>query len=308
MHGVVGSHMTALADPDRRRVVTFVAVALGIAALTGGVLYATGGLASSPEIAPGITLSAILLPTVYMFSPAVANVATRLLTDEGWTDLRLRPNLRGNWRPYVAAWLGTSVLVGAGMGLYVALESAGLVPPPSGDQPALGLVGIVFTLTLGPVINTLVAFGEEFGWRAYLLQKLEQLGVRRALLAHGVIWGVWHWPVIAMGYNYGLDYPAAPWAGLAMMTVATVAIGTVIGAIALRADSVWPAALAHGTLNAVGSAAVLVSGVGIVAAAPVALVGVVPWAVVGAVILLRSERFDASSQVTGGADTDPGLS
>lgn len=296
--------MTALADPDRRRVATFVAVALGIATLTGGVLYATGGLESSPEIAPGITLSAILLPTVYMFSPAIANVVTRLLTDEGWAGLRLRPNVRGNWRPYVAAWLGTAVLVGAGMGLYVALESAGVVPPPSTGRSSIGIVGIVFTLTLGPLINTLVAFGEEFGWRAYLLQKLEPLGVRRALLAHGVVWGVWHWPVIAMGYNYGFDYPAAPWTGLAMMTVATVAIGTVVGAIALRADSVWPAALAHGTLNAVGSAAVLVSGVGIVAAGPVALVGVVPWAVVGAVVLLQSERFDTPSQVTDGTDAD----
>ena len=288
---------------DRRRIVTFVAIALGLAALTGGVLYATGGLDDSPEVLGGLTLSTILLPTAYMFSPAVANVATRLLTGEGRDDLRLRPNLRERWGSYVAAWLGTSVLIGAGFGLYVALQRVGLVTPASGG-PDVGTAAIVASLTLGPAINTLVAFGEEFGWRAYLLQKLEPLGIRRALLAHGVIWGVWHWPVIAMGYNYGLDYPLAPWGGLATMTVATVAIGTAFGALALWADSVWPAALAHGTLNAVGSLAVVVSGIGIAGAAPVALVGVVPWAVVAGVVLARPGGVSTSELVPGDADAD----
>jgi len=288
---------------DRRRIATFVAIALGLAALTGGVLYATGGLESSPEVVGGITLSSLLLPTVYMFSPAVANVATRLLTGEGWDDLRLRPNLRGRWQSYVAAWLGTSVLIGAGFALYLALQQAGLVTPADGG-PDVGTAAIVVGLTVGPAINTLVAVGEEFGWRAYLLQKLEPLGVRRALLVHGVIWGVWHWPVIAMGYNYGLGYPAAPWLGLAMMTAATVAIGTVLGTLALWADSVWPAALAHGTLNAVGSFAVLVSGVGIVGAAPVALVGVVPWAVAAGVLLARSGSAPTARSHTDGVDAD----
>jgi len=295
--------MSSLTDTNRHRIVLFVAIAFGIAALTGGVLYATGGLDDSHEVVGGITLGTLLLPTVYMFSPAVANVATRLLTDEGWTDLRLRPNLRGRWQPYVAAWLGTSLLIGAGSGLYIVLQRAGLVSATSGG-PDVTTAALVVALTLGPAINTLVAFGEEFGWRAYLLQKLEPLGVRRALLAHGVIWGVWHWPVIAMGYNYGFDYPLAPWGGLAMMTVATVAIGTVIGALALWADSVWPAALAHGTLNAVGSLAVLVSGIGIVGAAPVALVGVVPWAVVAAVILVRSDGVETARYSTDGVDPD----
>jgi len=279
--------MTEAPPLDRRRIGSFLAIALGIAALTGGVLYATGGLESSPELLPGITLATVLLPTVYMFSPAVANVATRSLTDEGWTDLALRPNLPDRWRAYVAAWLGTSALIGAGFGLSLALQQAGVVSPTSDDR-TLPMIAILASLTLGPVINTFVAFGEEFGWRAYLLQRLMPLGVRRALLVHGVIWGVWHWPVIALGYNYGLDYPGAPWTGLAMMTVATVAIGTVLGTLALWADSVWPPALAHGTLNAVGSvAAVVGGGASLVSAAPVALVGVVPWAVVAAVIHYR---------------------
>jgi membrane protease YdiL (CAAX protease family) len=292
--------MTEEPTLDRRRIGSFLAIALGIAALVGGVIHATGGLDNSPDIVPGITLAAVLLATVYMFSPAVANVATRVLTGEGWTDLRIRPALQSRWQAYLAAWLGTSVLVGAGVGLYAVLW------PARTAMPDLPVIAIVATVTVGPAINTLFAFGEEFGWRAYLLQKLTPLGVRRALLAHGVIWGVWHWPIIAMGYNYGLDYPAAPWTGLAMMTLATVAIGTVLGALALWADSVWPPALAHGTLNAVGSvAAVVGGGASLVSAAPVALVGVVPWAVVAVLVLARSNRDAVVWQFSG--ETEAGV-
>jgi membrane protease YdiL (CAAX protease family) len=272
---------------ERNRIAVFVAFALGIAVAVGGVLFATGGLRGSPEVG-GVTLSSLLLPTAYMFSPAVANVATRLLTDEGWTNLRLQTNVSMEWGWYMIAWLGTSALIGVGFWLYTAVGEAGLVPAaPVGS--GVGTATLIVSLTLGPAINTLVAVGEEFGWRAYLLPKLEPLGIRRALIAHGTVWGIWHWPLIAMGYNYGFDYPLAPWSGLATMTIATIAIGTIFGALSMRTGSVWPAALAHGTLNAVGSLSSVVSGVGLAGAAPVGLIGVVPWVAAAGVVLVLAD-------------------
>ncbi|MBO4248757.1 hypothetical protein IL252_13115 [Halomicrobium sp. IBSBa] len=88
--------MARISDPDRRHIGTFTVIALALSGLVGGVLYATGGLESSPELLPGVTLATMLLPTLYMFSPAVANVATRLLTDEGWNDLRLSCSQRSS--------------------------------------------------------------------------------------------------------------------------------------------------------------------------------------------------------------------
>lgn len=48
------------------------------------------------------------------------------------------------------------------------------------------------------LIGTLIpGFGEEFGWRGYLLPRLAQrVSVRRAVLLHSLIWWVWHWPVL----------------------------------------------------------------------------------------------------------------
>ena len=48
-----------------------------------------------------------------------------------------------------------------------------------------------FLLTLIP------GFGEEFGWRAYLLPRLAQRhSLRNALLLHGFIWWAWHIPAL----------------------------------------------------------------------------------------------------------------
>ena len=165
-------------------------VAFGIAGAVGAVPFAAGGLRENPKVGGVVSLS-LLFPTAYTFSPAVADVATRVLTNEGWDNLRFRPNVSAEWEWYIAAWLGTNVLIGAGFWLYSALGQAGLVPAvPAGTR--VGTVALVVSLTLRPAINTLVAIGEEFGWRAYPFPKLKPLGVCRALIVHEAVWGVWH--------------------------------------------------------------------------------------------------------------------
>ena len=64
-----------------------------------------------------------------------------------------------------------------------------------------------------PLINTLLALGEELGWRGLLLPELLPLGQRRAILLSGVIWGFWHAPVILQGHNY----PSQPVLGVFLM-------------------------------------------------------------------------------------------
>lgn len=63
----------------------------------------------------------------------------------------------------------------------------------------------------------------------------------------GVVWGLWHAPLVLLGYNY----PDAPgWLGLTMMVGMCILVGAVFGWLRLRSESVWPAALAHGAFNA----------------------------------------------------------
>lgn len=283
---------------ELKRIFLYLAFAFGISWTVALVIYLTGGLEASPAILPGtpVTLALVLIATVYMFSPAVAHVLTRVFTREGWDGMLLRPRLGRAWRVWVGAWLGSVGCILLGAGIFFLLfpgtfdptlgvlreqifsieEQAGEPIPLSAG--ALLLIQSVQALFLGPIINSIFTFGEEFGWRAYLQPKLLPLGFRRAMVTMGVIWGVWHWPLIAMGHNYGLDYAGHPWLGFLAMTWFTFVAGIFIGWLALRGGSVWPAVLAHATINAV-------AGLGLLFAVPDAnsLVGPMPVGVVGSI-------------------------
>lgn len=134
----------------------------------------------------------------------------------------------------------------------LAATGAPELPIPIGVLVALQFVNIL----IGAFLNLIPALGEELGWRGWLLPKLMPLGTIPALLISGVIWGLWHAPLILLGYNY----PTAPgWLGLTMMVGMCILVGTVFGWLRLRSESVWPAALAHGAFNAAAGSYLLFS-------------------------------------------------
>ncbi len=295
---------------DRRRIWTFVAVAFGFTWIVDGVIWATGGLADGPRVTTGVSLALPLL-IVSMFGPAVGVIVTRWVTKEGWEQHRVR--LRRPVWPWVAAWLGPGALAVVGAGLYylvfpdrfdssmpVMQEQLALAAEQTGQAipiPAvvLGLVQVAAAFTVAPIINAIPAFGEEFGWRGYLQWKLRPLGWRKAMLLTNVAWGVWHWPIIAMGYNYGLDHPGAPWSGMFMMVVFTLAAGTFLGWAAERTGSMLPAAIGHGAINAVAGIGVLFLASGadpdpLLGPAMVGAVGGAALILVGLVLFLRPPR------------------
>lgn len=296
MHGRLDAPETL----ERRRIGVFLLVAFGLSWATAAVIWATGGLIDSPEIAEGITLATVLLATAYMFGPAVGNVVARLATDEGWARHRLRPEFEGTMWTYAAAWLVPAGLTVVGAGLYFAVFPGQFDPTMAAfrDQMAsmgvgidprlLAAIQIVSALTIAPIINGLFAFGEEFGWRAYLLPKLTPLGYRRAVVLSGLIWGVWHWPILAMGYNYGFDYPGFPWTGMLAFLVFTVGTGTFLSALTVREGSVWPASVGHGAINAIAGIAVLfLAGQpnSLLGPTPVGLLAALPWLALAAWLL-----------------------
>ena len=91
----------------------------------------------------------------------------------------------------------------------------------------------------------LFAFGEELGWRGYLLPRLIRAGWPCPLAISGVVWGVWHFPfIILTGYAHG-----AVALSLVMFTLLTVLFGVFIGWLRLASGSVFVAAMAHASFN-----------------------------------------------------------
>lgn len=274
--------MSAVYNPmngklESRRIVIYLAISFGIAWATFLIIYLMGGLENSPEIVDGsgIPWALVLLAGPVMWSPALAHILTRWITREGWQDLYLRPRFQRSWIYWLVAWLVPGILTILGIVVYFLLFPQNYDPSlqvlremlaasPAADTElaqlnvwTIVILQIVQALLLAPLINGVATFGEEFGWRAYLQPKLMPLGARRTMLLMGLIWGVWHWPAILMGHNYGLDYPGAPWLGPLAMVWFTLVLGIFLGWLTLKSGNVWPAVIGHGAINGIASLGIL---------------------------------------------------
>ncbi len=203
---------------------------------------------------------------VAMWMPGIAAVlVTRFVDKKKISSLNL--GKLGPKKYYVWAWLLFPVLsVCTGL-LTLALKAGQFDPSftliresmanaPGGDilPPwVIALIQIVISLTLAPLFNTLLALGEELGWRGYLLPELLPLGTVKAILLSGAIWGIWHAPAVLQGLNY----PSMPVAGAFFMVIFAVLAGAILGWMYLRTRSPWAPALGHGAINATAGISIL---------------------------------------------------
>jgi len=275
---------------DTRRILIFLAFAFGIAWSAALVIYLTGGLTDSPQIGSGFTLALLLMATVYMWAPALANIFTRLITREGWKEVGVRPHFKKGWLYWLIAWILPSLMTVAGAALFFVLfpryfdSSLLTIRQMSAKSPSLGnlspwavlIIQLAQGVLISPIVNSIATFGEEFGWRAYLQPRLMPLGGRKTMLLIGLIWGIWHWPVIFMGYEYGFSYPGYPWVGPLLFLWVTFGLGIFLGWLTLRSKSVWPAVIGHAAINGIAGAAILVA-----IGNPNPLLGPVPVGIIG---------------------------
>lgn len=204
-----------------------------------------------------------------MFFPAVGVLIARLATGEKMvgSSLMLAPNLKGNLKYYGLAWFGTVLLILLGTAAYFLIFPGKF----DGNMSYVKLLfesqaqGVSFTeeqlrqtlvvqalmgIFLSPFLNFFNCFGEEWGWRGYLLPKmLEHFKVVPALFITGAIWGLWHAPLTAMGHNYGLGYKGYPITGILAMVLFCIVIGILLSYVTIKTNSCIPAVIGHAVLN-----------------------------------------------------------
>ena len=109
------------------------------------------------------------------------------------------------------------------------------------------LMDLLPITVIGIFISLLSALGEEIGWRGFMLPALcERLGEVKTLFITGLIWSVWHLPLLAFG-DYMEGCPI--WFKLPAFILCIVPVGIIAGYLTYRSKSIWPAAFLHAAHN-----------------------------------------------------------
>jgi uncharacterized protein len=211
---------------------------------TKAAIFYTLAFSLGVALLPLAPVFGTLITAIYMFTPLLAVLLMQLVvtrdgyTKAGWAVLGLH---RGGFRAWGLALLLPGAVLGFG---YSVIWLTGVASFTMGDW---GLVTLLLNLILSMLFDVPLAFGEELGWRGYLLPQLSVLGRRRALLLSGLLQGIWHLPILLLTPFY--HSAGNPLIVVPLFLATLTLTGVVYGELRLMTGSVWPAALAHGAGN-----------------------------------------------------------
>lgn len=220
---------TTYADGDTRRqarrgLIIYFAIVVVLSATIEGFII------SNPDLDG--------LIAVLMLVPAFASVLARLMLREGFADVSFRLGGRRGRNAILQALVFPVVI---GLVAYGIAWTTGLA---RFDLPSVG--GLAVPFAVGVVVGLILASGEEIGWRGYMLTRLIDAEMPRPILASGLIWGLWHVPLVLAGvYAAG----SSPTMSAALIMVSITSLGYVIARMRLETGSVWPAIVLHTAWN-----------------------------------------------------------
>ncbi|OKI08092.1 hypothetical protein A6A06_35165 [Streptomyces sp. CB02923] len=212
------------------------------------------GIPHAFAIATGRQMPWLLLG---MFAPAAASIVTRLVRREGFHDIawRLRPVSARRaivlGAVYPCAISVITYVIGWSTHLVNLVESPALLgidlPGPPAAQVTLA---VLLVWVLGGLYGLLSALGEELGWRGYMLTRLVKAEVPRPVLVTGVIWALWHMPII-LGGVYLADSGGSTLVIALLFALSILLQNQMICHLRLSSGSVWPCVAYHAVWNAV---------------------------------------------------------
>jgi len=294
-------------------------------AITYGVeIFVIMPLAASADVEQAMVAQALVASV--MFIPSIGALLARVITREKFTarNLMVTLNLKGNLKYYGLAWFGTVLLIILGAAVYFLIFPKQFDPDmgylravlteqaeSSGVELTDGLLWqtmimqTIMGIFMSPFLNAINCFGEEWGWRGYLLPKmLKQLKVVPTLLLTGVIWGLWHLPLIIMGHNYGVGYPGYPYVGILEMCVFCIAFGIILSYVTIKTKSCIPAIMGHGVMNGFAAVGMCFTSLTnpfniLLGPSPTGIIGGTGIIILAAVLLYRLYKEEKAGQLIG---------
>jgi uncharacterized protein len=210
---------------DRAKATIFYALALSFSAAI---------VVLAPILGAGVMAVAMLTPLLAVLLMLLL-VTRDGYTKAGWAALGLHRAGMGAWG---LALLVPLLILGFSYGV-LWLSGIASFTMPAGGEPATQPLGLVLQIAL----TLLLVFGEEVGWRGYLLPHLFTLGRRRSLLVSGLLHGIWHLPILVFTPYY--HHAGAPLIVVPLFLAGLTLTGVFYGYLRQLTRSVWPATIAH---------------------------------------------------------------
>lgn len=221
------------------------------------------------------THSAMIIATVLMFMPMTSAILVQKFIYKEPLKKPLGISFKLN-RWWLVAWLLPLLIAFATIGVSLLIPGIdyspemtgfferfeGIVPPEQLQQMKEQMtafpihifwIALIRGLFAGITINAVAGFGEELGWRGFLQREFSYMGFWRSSAIIGLIWGIWHAPIILQGHNY----PQHPVEGVFMMIIVCLLLAPIFSYIRLKSKSVIAAAIIHGSFNATGGLAII---------------------------------------------------
>jgi uncharacterized protein len=191
-----------------------------------------------------------------MWTPTVASVVARLVLREGFGDVSFRFGGSRGLKAILFALIFPIIIGLISYGIAWKTSVAHFNPQPlplvarfigeSSSSLLVMLLNIGTAATIVTIFSIRTAAGEEIGWRGYMLTRLIDADVPCPILASGLIWGVWHVPLILGGVYLAGSQPIV---AIFFWMITATAFSFVFARLRLETGSVWPAIVLHASWN-----------------------------------------------------------
>jgi membrane protease YdiL (CAAX protease family) len=260
---------------ENKRLLIFMALCFGVAWIVEifGIIprYTSGDVDMVKE--------AVDMISQIMLTPALAALVARVATREGLVKSGFQLNFSEHRFLFLFGWFGTSILTFIGAAVYFIIFRNNFDPNMTNfvasysesaanagtSVSAVEIVAsfktdLIIKMFTAAVLDVVNSFGEEWGFRAYLLPKLyRKFGAIPAMVLSGLASGLWYAPLVVMGYYYGTGNAGFPVVNILAMCIFGCVTGIIYSFLCLRTGSIFPAVFAHSALNVMMSQAELLT-------------------------------------------------
>lgn len=294
---------------ETKRIIYFLALCFGITWVSE--IFAVIPMYQSNDA--DVVKEAVNMIKQLMLTPAFSALLVRLATREGLAKSGIQFNFFEQRFLFLFGWFGMTILTFLGAAIYFLIFRDNFDPnmtrfidsyrggaESAGTQiDAVNIVAsyktdLLLKFFTAAVLDFINSFGEEWGFRAYLLPKLyRKFGTIRAVLMSGFASGLWYAPLVAVGYYYGNENAGFPVVNILAMCVFGMVTGVIYSFLCLRTGSIFPAVFAHSAVNvlmAQGALFTFDGGNFFVGPAPTGIVSGLPFILVAAVCLVHLHR------------------